>query len=118
MSEAPTTSAKKAVAVEPVSFKPGEIPTAGPTILERAAANQEQARQAKIAALRAAKVQHTTNTAEPKVTVRVLKKGHGQISMGEHVNGLGDLTYDHGETFELVQSIALELEDRGLVEIQ
>jgi hypothetical protein len=117
MSEVPNASAKKPAAVEPVTFKPGEIP-AGPTLLERAAANQEQSRQQRIAALRAAKVQHTTKAEEPKVSVRVLKKGHGQISMGEHVNGLGDLTYDHGETFELVQSIALDLEDRGLVEIQ
>ena len=38
--------------------------------------------------------------------------------MGEHINGLGDLTYDHGETPDLPRSIALELEDRGFVEIQ
>jgi hypothetical protein len=96
---------------------PAEIP-AGPTSMEKAAATEDHKRLAKIAALRAAKSAHVDPHTEPKVRVRVLKKGHGQVSMGEHVTGLGDLTYDFGETFDMPQSIAEALEDRGFVEIQ
>lgn len=91
---------------------------AGPTILERAAANEEERRLEKIAKLRAAKLNGSDPVAEPVVTVRVLKKGHGLISMGDHVGGLGELTYDFGETPGFPQSIAEALEDKGLVEIQ
>jgi hypothetical protein len=97
--------------------QPLEIP-AGPTSHEKAAANAETKRLDKIAALRAAKLANSDPQDEPKVQARVLKKGHGQIAMGEHIGGLGDLTYDFGETAELPQSIAAELEDRGFVEIQ
>jgi hypothetical protein len=93
-----------------------ELP-AGPTILERAAANQEEQRQAKIAALRAAKLNGPDAATEPMVQVRVLKRGAGLISMGDHIGGLGDLTYDAGETPSFPRSIAQALEDRGLVEI-
>lgn len=90
---------------------------AGPSLLERAAANLEQQRLAKIAALRAAKVSSSDPISDPEVKVRVLKRGGGKISMGEHISGLGDLTYDAGETPLLPKSLALTLEDRGLVEI-
>jgi hypothetical protein len=97
--------------------KPIELP-AGPTSGEKAAANEDAKRLAKIAALRAAKQSSADPLAEPKVTVRITKKGHGKVSMGEHVSGLGDLTYDHGEMPDLPRSMALELEERGFVEIQ
>lgn len=91
---------------------------AEPTILEKVAINQDQARQAKIEALRKAKAGHNTNVGEPMVEVRVLKRGAGLISMGDHVGGLGELTYDAGETPSFPQSVAQALEDKGLVEIQ
>lgn len=110
---APEVAAPVAAAADP------EVPPApaGPSLLERAAANQEQARLAKIAALRAAKLSNADPVGEPEVKVRVLKRGGGKISMGEHISGLGDLTYDAGETPMLPKSLAQTLEDRGLVEI-
>jgi len=90
----------------------------GPTTMEKAALTDEAKRAAKVAALRAAKVSSANPTEEPNVVVRVTKKGHGQVSMGEHIASLGDLTYDHNETPSLPLSIAQELEDRGFVEIQ
>lgn len=95
-----------------------QISPAGPTTMEKAAAVDAANRAAKIAALRAAKVAGADPATEPLVIARVTKKGHGQVSMGEHINGLGDLTYDHGEMAEFPQSIAQELEERGFVEIQ
>jgi regulator of protease activity HflC (stomatin/prohibitin superfamily) len=94
-----------------------ELP-AEPTTLEKVAINEEERRQAKIAALRAAKLAGPDTTVEQQVRVRVLKRGHGLISTGEHIGGLGELTYDHGETPNLPRSIAMDLEDRGLVEIE
>lgn len=55
---------------------------------------------------------------EPVVAVRVTKKGDGKISTGKHVAMLGDELYEAGEEFSISRSIALELEDRGFVEIQ
>jgi hypothetical protein len=104
------------VAEDPADPAP-DAPLA-PTTMEKAALTEDAKRAAKIAALRAAKVTSANPVAEPKVPVRVTKKGHGQVSTGEHISGLGDLTYDHGETPDLPRSIALELEDRGFVEIQ
>lgn len=114
-------STPAAAPVEAAAFEPAE-PTlersvAEPTILEKVAINQDQARQAKIEALRKAKAGHNTNVGEPMVQVRVLKRGAGLISMGDHVGGLGELTYDAGETPNFPQSVAQALEDKGLVEI-
>lgn len=53
-----------------------------------------------------------------KVIARVTKKGAGQISTGVNIAGMGDMTYDAGETPELDLIVAKELEERGLVEIQ
>lgn len=108
---APTPLAQPASRVDQIS-------PAGPTTMEKAAATDQAKRDAKIAALRAAKLAGADPASEPVVTARVTKKGHGQISMGEHISGLGDLTYDHGETPSFPQSIAQDLEDRGFVEIQ
>lgn len=109
-----------AAAVPDSKLEPeAEVPAVPePTLLEKVAANQEASRQAKIAALRAAKVASSDPIAEPVVKVRVLKRGGGQISMGEHISGLGDLTYDAGETPSFPLSIAKDLEDKGLVEIE
>ena len=51
------------------------------------------------------------------VECRVLKAGDGKVSMGIHVPAVGDAFYERGETFSIERSIAVALEDRGLVEI-
>lgn len=104
----------------PVAAMPEPEVSAPPvaTTMEKAAITAEAARAKKVAALRAAKVTSADPVAEAKVKVRVTKMGHGKISMGDHVGGLGDLTYDHNEEPELPLSMAQELEDRGFVEIQ
>lgn len=107
-------------AFEPVAIadEPAEAAVAEPTILEKVAVNAEDARQRKIEALRKAKVTRNDTPVDDMVTVRVLKRGAGLISMGEHVAGLGELTYDAGETPSLPRSVAAELEAKGLAEIQ
>jgi hypothetical protein len=52
------------------------------------------------------------------VACRVLPKGDGKISMGQHVSGVGELHYERGEVFTAPVGIARGLEDRGYVEIQ
>lgn len=52
------------------------------------------------------------------VSCRVLKAGDGRVSMGIHIAGVGDAFYERGETFKIERSIAADLEDRGLVEIE
>lgn len=52
------------------------------------------------------------------VSCRVLKNGDGRVSMGQHVPGVGDAFYEKGETFRIERGIAVELEDRGYVEIE
>lgn len=87
--------------------------------LEKVALNVEAARQAKIDALRRAKanIRHD-GPAEKIVGARVTKKGDGKVSMGEHIAGLGDLTYDRNEIVRFPETIALALEERGWVEIE
>jgi hypothetical protein len=51
----------------------------------------------------------------PTVEVTVLPAGHGRISMGEHVAGLGEAHYEEGETFNLDMPVAVALYDRGFV---
>jgi hypothetical protein len=114
--EAPASAVAEAVAEPEVRVE--QISPAGPTTMEKAAATEADVRARKVAALRAAKFADGHKADDPLVLVRVTKKGHGQVSMGEHVNGLGDLTYDHNETPSLPRSVALELEERGFVEIQ
>lgn len=48
-----------------------------------------------------------------EVSVRVTKKGDGQVSTG----GAPGEVYERGATFEIDRTIAEELEDRGFVEI-
>lgn len=48
-----------------------------------------------------------------EVSVRVTKKGDGQVSTG----GAPGETYERGATFDIDRKIAEELEDRGFVEI-
>ena len=52
------------------------------------------------------------------VQARVLKKGDGLISNGVHHPGAGDEFYEFGEIVGLPRVVALELEERGYVEIQ
>jgi hypothetical protein len=52
------------------------------------------------------------------VTCRVLPKGDGRVSRGEHIPAVGEDHYERGERFSLAKSIALELEERGFVEIE
>lgn len=51
----------------------------------------------------------------PEVECVVLPMGDGKISMGEHVPGLGTAHYEEGETFSVIQPIALSLYERGYV---
>lgn len=53
----------------------------------------------------------------PIVQARVLPMGDGKISMGIHVPGVGEAHYERGETFSVIETVALALEDRGFVEI-
>ncbi len=52
------------------------------------------------------------------VDVRVLPKGDGMISNGEHDPEGGDLVYERGDVFSVEKSIAEALEERGFAEIQ
>lgn len=51
--------------------------------------------------------------AENEVTVRITKKGHGQVHTGN-----GESTYSTGDTPSFDRSIAENLEDRGYAEIE
>lgn len=51
------------------------------------------------------------------IEVKVTKAGHGKISMGIHVPGIGDAHYERGETFMLAEPIALAQEANGYVRI-
>lgn len=53
----------------------------------------------------------------PPVSVTVTKRGHGQISTGNHNAQTGDELYAQGDTFDVPRNIADELEDRGFVMI-
>ena len=55
---------------------------------------------------------------QPVVTVRVLPRGDGLISTGEHDPAGGDLVYERGDTFDIAKDIAEDLEERGIAEIQ
>lgn len=51
------------------------------------------------------------------VWVRVTKAGEGKISTGEHISGMGDLTYAKGDRFQHPRPLAEQLEERHYVEI-
>lgn len=68
------------------------------------------------AARQAAVVQATPENI-PIVQARVLPMGDGKISMGVHVPGVGEAHYERGETFSVIETVAISLEDRGFVEI-
>jgi hypothetical protein len=51
----------------------------------------------------------------PSVECTVLPMGDGKISMGEHIAGLGTAHYEEGETFSVIQPIALDLYERGFI---
>ena len=55
--------------------------------------------------------------ADPAVNVRVLKKGDGKISTGNHSSRGGEELYEFKDEFTAPKSIADELEERGFVEI-
>lgn len=54
---------------------------------------------------------------DPIVNVRVLKKGDGKVSTGNHSNRGGEELYEYKDEFPIAKSIADQLEDRGFVEI-
>lgn len=54
---------------------------------------------------------------QPVVTVRVLRKGDGMISTGEHDPAGGDLVYERDDTFKVARDVAESLDERGLAEI-
>lgn len=51
--------------------------------------------------------------AENEVSVRITKKGHGQVHTGQ-----GEATYSQGDNVNIDRSIAENLEDRGFAEIE
>jgi hypothetical protein len=51
------------------------------------------------------------------VQCRVLKRGDGRISRGRHYDGIGEDHYELGETFPAERVNAVQLEDKGYVEI-
>lgn len=51
------------------------------------------------------------------VWVRVLKRGDGKISTGEHDPQGGDFLYEQGDTFSVPRNVAEALEERDFVEI-
>jgi hypothetical protein len=69
------------------------------------------------------KNERAAQRAGERVNVRVLPQGAGRIFTGESEAAAGDPErrfpiYGRGEVFAVAQAIALELEGRGLVEIQ
>jgi hypothetical protein len=68
-------------------------------------------------AARQAAVVQATPEVIPIVQARVLPMGDGKISMGVHVPGVGEAHYERGETFSVIETVAISLEDRGFVEI-
>jgi len=54
---------------------------------------------------------------DPLVNVRVLKKGDGKVSTGNHSSRGGEELYEFKDEFQVLKSIADELEERGFVEI-
>lgn len=54
---------------------------------------------------------------DPIVNVRVLKKGDGKISTGNHSSRGGEELYEFKDEFQIVKSIADQLEERGYIEI-
>lgn len=69
---------------------------------------------------RAARDQAAATEAEkiPTVKVRVTHKGHGLVSMGQHIGGIGEVYYEKGEIIDaMLEPSAEDLQERGLVEI-
>jgi hypothetical protein len=99
---------------------PEAKPAPEPTYMEKTAMSQEAERQRRLEALkkRRADAAAADAAAAKRVQVRITKWGDGQISTGEHADGLGDLTYEKGETPHFPEEVALALESRGYVEIQ
>jgi len=69
------------------------------------------------------KTERAAKPAAAMVEVRVLPQGDGRIFTGTNEPGAPETaqrfpTYRRGETFALERAIGLELEVRGLVEIQ
>lgn len=51
------------------------------------------------------------------VRVRVLRRGDGKISTGVHDSKGGDMLYEQGEEFDVLETVAKDLEERDFVEI-
>lgn len=93
------------------NFNPDE-----PTSLQKG--NADQARSRDMMARAARQRAMAGQAEEPLVPVRVTKLGSGKVSMGIHVDGIGEAYYEHKETFSVQASVAKRLEDRGFVEIE
>ena len=61
---------------------------------------------------------HEPEVKNEMVEIRVLPKGDGMISSGNHDPKGGDEVYERGDTLELPRDIAEALEERGFAEIQ
>jgi hypothetical protein len=79
------------------------------------AAALERARRQRAAREQAAL---TEPEAIPTVKARITHKGHGLVSMGKHVGGIGEVYFEKGEIVpDMPQPSAEELQERGFVEI-
>lgn len=94
------------VTVESTAGRPGRRAQADINAEARARAARQAAKEAK--------------PVEPEqiVSCRVLKKGDGKISTGQHFGGIGEVHYEKGETLKAPKGTAEELEERGFVEIE
>lgn len=74
-------------------------------------------RQARAKAIRDAKTDGERTAPTNTVTVRILPLGDGMVSTGEHVAGMGDVTFEHRDTTALALTVAEELQRQGYAEI-
>lgn len=106
---------KKVVATQNEPLPPEEAPEK--SHLQKQALNNAAADARRIERLKAARVA-VPESDDPEVPTRVTKKGDGKLSTGEHIAGLGDLTYEHKEIVAMPLSRAKFYENLGYVEIQ
>jgi len=80
--------------------------------------DEEAAAALKHRAARQAASQVKDDTPPDLVDIRILPLGHGKVSMGVHIAGIGDAHYDKGEIAKgWLRENAEALEARGFAEI-
>lgn len=95
--------------------KPAPLSTAGAKQAAVEAEALDRARRQR-AARDHAEVSEPENV--PTVKARITHKGHGLVSMGKHVGGIGEVYFEKGEIVpNMPEPTAEELQERGFVEI-